>query len=181
MKPEQIPETGMQTLSAMTTAELHVLYRHLYQDEPRELSDRAIRETFLADRVIGCAFEPCSDRVLKVFEAAPPKSAQPVEPDRRVWVHVGRHVDGRWVKGFHTCAKALDSLRAFVPDAPTEAQWNKTEHRSFVDDNGGSHYVTQLDKGMTTEIYRRLLTAYDARETGTATPVQTALLDKWHF
>lgn len=96
---------------------------------------------------------------------------------KRVWVHVGHEVDGRWVKGFATQHQAVSSLlqHANVPGG------QPGEGSTYTSDIGGSHYIKQLPEGMTTAIYRRLLDAYDAREIGDATAHQRALLTYWSW
>lgn len=97
------------------------------------------------------------------------------EKAKGVWVHVGTECDGRWVKGFQTREAAEKSLRGYAMVETAEV----LPTRAYHSDIGGSHYITQLKPGMSTDVYRRLLDAYDARETGTIKPAQTAFLAKW--
>lgn len=93
---------------------------------------------------------------------------------RNPWVHVIQAQDGLIVRGFHTRAKAEADIRQYVT---VEGALEKSQ--TFYSDNGSSHFIDELQDGCNTATYRKLQAAYDAREMGTLTKAQTALLSKW--
>jgi hypothetical protein len=92
------------------------------------------------------------------------------------WVHTGEHVDGAWHKVFATEAKALASVAKYL-GRDTDYGEPLVAGRQYVDDNGGTHRVSQTSatSAHTADALRK---AYDARECETATKRQLALLER---
>jgi len=94
------------------------------------------------------------------------------------WIHRSAHSDGRSSKRFKTETAALASVaksmgRDHDYGEPLQA------NRRYVDDNGGTHIVEEVSSSVRSAATDEALgRAYDARECGTATKRQLALLDR---
>lgn len=81
--------------------------------------------------------------------------------------------DGRHIKGCADEAAAIAELRSQV------GRENVLIGPTYIDDYGREIYAEKLPDGMTAEIHKELLTAYDDRECGTVTAAQAELLKRW--
>lgn len=93
------------------------------------------------------------------------------------WVIVNRAEDGRHIKSHTTHAMASQALRDLVGrrEGLTGLVPDGTE---VVSDYGNVVQILQMPKGMTGKLYEKLMIAADARECGSLTAEQTALLAK---
>lgn len=90
------------------------------------------------------------------------------------WMHRGQECDGEWTKTFATQEEAAASLREYAlanPAAPIQPR------RRYTSDIGGQHWIAPHD-GLSDEDRDAYRAAYDARECGTTTPEQDALLER---
>lgn len=97
------------------------------------------------------------------------------------WIHRSNQVDGSWSKRFKTEAGALKSLAKFLGSETWDGEPLRSR-RAYHDDFGGRHYIEEVAasvrSGRTDEAIGR---AFDARECGTATKAQLALLARHHY
>lgn len=95
------------------------------------------------------------------------------------WAVVNRAEDGRHVKSYTTHSLASQRVRDLVGRRDGELSGNIPDDTTVTDDDGRRVTIKEMPKGMTGKVYEKLLDAYDARECGTLTDAQTALLAKW--
>jgi hypothetical protein len=93
------------------------------------------------------------------------------------WYHRGEHSDGSWYKFFSTEAAALASIAKFLGRNHDSDGHPLRSGQRYVDAFGGTHRVseTTVPNARTMAAIER---AYDAREGGTATKRQLALLHR---
>jgi hypothetical protein len=94
------------------------------------------------------------------------------------WAVVIRAEDGRHVKSYSTQSLASQAMRDQV-GRREGLSGAIPANTNVIDDFGRSVTITQMPKGVTGKKYAAYLDAYDARETGTLTPEQEALLANW--
>ena len=93
------------------------------------------------------------------------------------WAIVNRAEDGRHIKSYTTQALASQALRDLV-GRRDGLSGNVADGTEVVSDYGNVVQILKLPKGMTGKVYEKLMEAADARECGTLTAEQAALLAK---
>lgn len=97
------------------------------------------------------------------------------------WMHRSTQIDGSSSKRFKTEAGALKSLARFLGSETWDGEPLRSG-RAYHDNYGGRHYIEEAPASVTSaRTDEALKRAYDARECGTATKQQLALLDRHNF
>jgi hypothetical protein len=96
------------------------------------------------------------------------------------WALITRAEDGRHIKSYTTHSDVSQALRDMV-GRREGLSGNPPDGTEVVDDYGRVVQMLKMPKGMTGKTYEKLMIAADARECGTLTDEQTALLTRWDW
>lgn len=103
------------------------------------------------------------------------------ELNERKYTHSVTHVDGTHTKVFPNRWRALEAMARSLGYDEDDGNQLRPD-RDYIDSNGGRHIVEHLPYGINNARQADALReAYDARECGTATKRQLAMLERLFF